>query len=252
MRNYWIKIALGALLIFAVGLGVVEMARAAKSKVHRIAESADPITLPVAFVPFKLDGDRIGTIRKVKLFRSSPDQISHVELTVKLADEATGQRLADCLLVARDMQRFDEHSTFACGTASDTAGGAMVPFVHVVLDGGDGTQRMVYIPKRDADSIASHDKGGKLTPAEEAAIEAQADSISAAAEAQAERLGAQLEAQAESLAALHEAQSHAVELKRDSLRAAIERQVDSIRAVAEARAEAARSRVGPKVTVKVN
>ena len=71
MRNYWFKILLGALGIFAVGMIGVAIA-----------------------------GERLGKLDHVTLYRESPDQVSEVELTVNLADSLLAQGLSGCRLVA--------------------------------------------------------------------------------------------------------------------------------------------------------
>ena len=65
MRNYWLRIALGAAAIFTVGMIGVSLARQGVGHVRGVVEGSGPITLPVAFVPFKLDGRKLGTITKV-------------------------------------------------------------------------------------------------------------------------------------------------------------------------------------------
>jgi hypothetical protein len=100
MRNYWLKILLGALGIFAVGMIGVTMARSGIAKVNSVVHSDEPITIPLGLVPFALAGERLGKLDHVTLYRESPDHVSEVELTVNLGDSLLAEGLSGCRLVA--------------------------------------------------------------------------------------------------------------------------------------------------------
>ena len=100
MRNYWLKILLGALGIFAVGMIGVAIVRSGIAKVNSVVHSDEPITIPLGLVPFALAGERLGKLDHVTLYRESPDHVSEVELTVELADSLLAQGLSECRLVA--------------------------------------------------------------------------------------------------------------------------------------------------------
>jgi hypothetical protein len=100
MRNYWLKILLGALGIFAVGMIGITIVRSGVAKVNSVVHSDEPITIPLGLVPFVLAGERLGKLDHVTLYRESPDHVSEVELTVNLADSLLAQGLSGCRLVA--------------------------------------------------------------------------------------------------------------------------------------------------------
>jgi hypothetical protein len=100
MRNYWFKILLGALGIFAVGMIGVSIVRGGIAKVHSVVEGDGPITVPLGLVPFVLAGERLGKLDHVTLHRDSPNRVSQVELTVNLGDSLLAQGLSGCRLVA--------------------------------------------------------------------------------------------------------------------------------------------------------
>ena len=100
MRNYWLKILLGALGIFAVGMIGVSIVRGGIAKVHSVVEGDGPITVPLGLVPFVLAGERLGKLDHVTLHRESPNHVSEVELTVNLGDSLLAQGLSGCRLVA--------------------------------------------------------------------------------------------------------------------------------------------------------
>ena len=159
MRSYWLRILLGALGVFAVGMLVAKGISLGKDEVAEIAEGTDPITLPLAFVPFKLDGERAGSIDKVKIFRDAPKQVSRVVLTVDLADSLDPASLDRCVLIAEKVANIDEHSTFRCGAAADTAGRDLVPFIALQLRQREGEELNVLAPRAEVDEFREHGHG---------------------------------------------------------------------------------------------
>lgn len=249
MSRYWLKIILGALAIFLVGTSLFYGVRSGKQRVQRIADSDAPITIPLAFIPFKVDGRELGTLSRLQILRSSPKQVEAVNFRVKLADSIADEQLGHCILVAGDngmnfqVKHIDANATFYCATAKDTAGKNLAPL------GSIETQRgSTYVLLSGADALKNMDgsmHGGN---------DAQADSISAVYE----RMADSIQQQAESI-------GNAAEQRADSFRNAAESRADSIRAVAEMRAESVRAGVHgqatpnphpkpaqPKVRVKVN
>jgi hypothetical protein len=100
MRNYWFKILLGALGIFAVGMIGVTMVRSGIAKVNSVVHSDEPITIPLGLVPFVVAGERLGKLDHVTLYRESPGHVSEVELSVNLGDSLLAEGLSGCRLVA--------------------------------------------------------------------------------------------------------------------------------------------------------
>jgi hypothetical protein len=127
MRNYWIKIVLGALGIFFVGMIIVTAVKSARTKITRTMESIDPIPLPVAFLPFRLDGVKLGSLSKLVLLRDLPNQVSGVDLVVSLADSVSPRRFHDCLLAVDDVEHINDKTSFRC-ERGDTAGARLAPF----------------------------------------------------------------------------------------------------------------------------
>jgi len=148
MRNYWLRIIFGAVAIFAVGMVGVTLARQGMGKVRGVVEGSGPITLPVAFIPFKLDGEKIGTIQRIKIFRSSPNHVRSVNVRVRLADSVAAGRLDPCILVAEGFENINSQTTFLCSTAEDTAGENLAAVGEIAVSKTNRTFRL-YMP-RDA------------------------------------------------------------------------------------------------------
>ncbi len=100
MRNYWLKILLGALGIFAIGMIGVSLVRGGVAKVSSVVEGDGPITIPLGLIPFVLGGERLGKLNHVTLNRESPSNVSDVELSIDLSDSLVAQGLSGCRLVA--------------------------------------------------------------------------------------------------------------------------------------------------------
>src|SRR6476661_4234220 len=227
MRNYWIRIALGALGVFAVGMVVVAIVRRLATTVKTVAESSDPITIPLAFVPFRVDGDRLGTFDQAVLIRKSPKKVTALELGVKLEDSASVRRLDDCVLLARfatkaaggDVEFND--ADFAClRPDSATALGAK-PFGHVAFEPGGRTVAL-FVPAE----VASHFRREMMSSDARDA----ADSIADAAERMADSITEAASRTADSVAAFHEHRAN-------SVRDAALRHADSVRDLALRRAD---------------
>jgi len=243
MTRYWTRIILGALAIFLVGTTIFYGARSGKRRVRAIAESADPITIPLAFIPFKVDGKDLGTLSRLQILRSSPKQVEAVNFRVKLADSISDEHLGHCILVAGEngmnfqVKHIDANATFYCATSEDTAGKNLAPL------GSIETQRgSTYVLLSGADALKDFDGG----------------------------MDGHNDAAADSISAVYERMADSIQQVAESIGNAAETRADSIRAVAEMRAESARAGVHgtprpsphpqpqptpptpPKVRVKVN
>jgi len=138
MTRYWIKIILGALLVFAAGMAVWFGIRKGVTTVHTVLETSDPINIPVKFVTFRVDGTALGRLEQVKMLRTAPKAISSVEITVRVDSAAAAERLRHCAMRIDDLDHIDEHTTFVCVVADSPAdSGAFTPFGTVSIEGTD-------------------------------------------------------------------------------------------------------------------
>jgi hypothetical protein len=244
MRNYWLRIALGAAAIFTVGMIGVTLARQGVGRVRNVVEGIGPLTVPVAFIPFKLDGQKLGTVSRVVLQRDAPKQISSVELQIKLADSAVARGLAGCRLAANlddEHTPHDSHvkigplshSVFTCLHPNDSAGGFQQFGNAVFLPGGVSVP--LLLPRDIAGDLQQGNFGSDSDDSLSAEAEAKADSAAEAAERQADSIAAQAEKAANQIAAR---QRQFI----DSLRREGRRREDSTRRVTRAPIDTARRR----------
>jgi hypothetical protein len=236
MRNYWLRIALGAAAIFTVGLIGISLARQGVDHVRGVVEGSGPISLSIPFLSFNLDGQKLGKVSKVMLLRDAPKRISAVELEIALRDSVLARGLEGCRLIAN----FDDHQRspgvsvnnqrfssgmFSCLSPNDSAPDFQ-EFGRAVFQPGD-----VSVPLLLPDDMVHDLRQGEFEGTSE-------DSISAAARASADSIAEAVEQHADSIAA-------AAEEKADSIVARSEQLVDSLRREGLRRADSTRRMAGP-------
>lgn len=191
MRGYWLKILLGALAVFAIGMIGVSMFDHAKHNVEAIAEGNGPITIRLAFLPFKVDGEKLGTFRRVMVFRDSAQQPTRAQVTISVpeADSAADARIAGCILAIETKEQGNGQSVnpfnYRCLAAGDTGGLNLARFGELVIQGREGSFTL-YAPKDQLDEVL-HRSSAELTASESAARIA-ADSAREHAEATADSI----------------------------------------------------------------
>lgn len=221
MKKYWFKIVFGALGIFAIGMVIVTAIRKATNQVRVYSETSEPISIPFPFgiVPFRLDGNRLGTVEHLTLLRDSPEGISNIRLVVKLADSVDNSLLANCILVIKDVEHIDNKTSFLC-QGQDTAGMGLVPYGQVELEGRE-TSFPLLLPQVAVEGLRSEQGSDEL--------EARIDSISDAAEATADSLSEVADSITEANMEMADSIREAAREKADSIREAAHRMADSIR-----------------------
>ena len=148
MQRYWLRIALGALAVFALGMAGISIYRKGVQKVGALANTADPITIPLAIMPFQVDGDRLGRIQEVQIRRDAPKHISGVGLVVKMGDAvATKDLLPGCLLTIQETSADHQGVPFHCATPADSLADSLTAFGEVRFEPG-GVVRAFFLPAR--------------------------------------------------------------------------------------------------------
>jgi len=151
--KYWTKIGFGALAIFAVGMVLVGMGRRGSEWVEQVAHSASTISVPIVFVPFRLDGMDIGSIRRLDIMRDAPDHVTGAAIAVKLSDRAKLPAEA-CSLAIDDLDRIGDGATFYCADADAQTTYDLVPFGTVKFE-PSGASRALLLPQEVIQEMAS-------------------------------------------------------------------------------------------------
>lgn len=228
MRSYWMRILFGAVAVFAVGMIGVTLFRRGRDRVTEVVGGSGPLTIPLPFVPFQLDGSRLGSLDRLVINRDAPKKVSSVELQVKLDDSLMAQGLAGCRLAANldsDSSRSGdlklnprtagEHAFFSCATKDS----GLVDFGSVTLNPGD-----VTVPLLISETLAETLRSGRWGD--------ETDSSDVLAQ-RAESLADRAETVADSVQAARDQAQEAVQMARsrlgDSLRSVGRRRADSLR-----------------------
>jgi hypothetical protein len=97
MKNVWLRIGLGAAVIFLIGMVVVRVFKAGRDRVVSMVEGDADIPIPLmGVIPFQVGNTRLGDLRRMTLLRDAPHHISGVQLVARLGDSATVDPLKDC------------------------------------------------------------------------------------------------------------------------------------------------------------
>jgi hypothetical protein len=235
MRNYWLRITLGAAAIFSVGMIGISLTRQGVHHVRGVVEGSGPISLSIPFLSFNLNGQKLGKVNKLMLLREAPKKISAVELEISLRDSVLARGLEGCRLIAN----FDDNRSspgvsvnnrqfssgvFTCLSSEDSAPDSQ-EFGRAVFQPG-GVSVPLLLPN---DLVNDLRQGDFDSPVE--------DSISAAAQASADSIAEAVEQRADSIA-------DAAEERADSIVARSERLVDSLRREGMRRADSTRRMAG--------
>lgn len=228
MRSYWMRILVGALAIFSVGMIGVTIVRHGMVKVNEVVAGSGPITIPLPFVPFQLDGHKLGRVERLVVNRDAPKKVSSLDVQVKLDDSLVAQGLAGCRLAANvesdssrrgdanlHVNRLGHKAFFFCATNDS----ALVEFGTVTLKPGDVTVPLL-VPQSLADELRKGDWGDAADSTD--ALQQRAESLSDRAAAIADSV-AELQAQRAEGAAAGRSRLG------DSLRAEGRRRADSLR-----------------------
>lgn len=142
--RYWIRISLGALAIFAVGMVFIGMGHKGSAWADHVAHSASTISIPLVFVPFRLDGESIGSIKRLDIMREAPEHVSGALIAVKLRD-GVGLPMESCELAIDDLDDIGDGATFYCADEAAQLAEELVRFGTVVFEPG-GARRALLLP----------------------------------------------------------------------------------------------------------
>jgi len=241
MRSYWLRIFLGAFAIFAIGMIGVTFARRTKQRVTEVVTGSGPLTIPLPFVPFELEGSKLGELQRLVVNRDAPKKVSSVDLQVKLDDSMLVQGLAGCRLAANlesdsakpgdiniRSHRKDQKALFFCAKSDS----GLVTFGTVTLEPGE-----VTVPLLVPQSLADELRAGRWDHGDTDSVDAlaeRAESIADAAETRADSIADAAEARAEQVrragSRLGDSLRAAGRLRADSLRVQMRHVADSARA----------------------
>jgi hypothetical protein len=234
MRSYWLRIAAGAFGIFLVGMILIGGFRRVKTTVRHTIESNDPIPIPlVGLVPFRLDGEKLGSLDRVEFLRSDPEHISGVRVRVKLADSVEPSRLGQCALALDDLNNLNDKTTFRCQDTASPAPG-LERFGVVAIRNGSDTFPLLLPGQAVAELRQTSFRLTRHGFEVKGPADAVAEALAARTDSMRNELNGRIDARSDSVDSLRELASS---LEDSALEAApaerrrLQRQSDSVRAV---------------------
>lgn len=205
MDRYWLKIGIGALAVFAIGLAGWSLVERRVGEVRDLAGSDRAISIPLfGVVPFNVEGRRSGRIDRLTILRDAPKQISGVVVRVGRADSVAEGDFADCSFTVVDPTHLDENTQFRC-LRGDSALVGLEGFGEVRIETPGGVVvRKIYLPSdvvREFRDPAKFDSHVAAAEEHEAAAQRIADSIEAATQVMVDSIEQSVSARVESVTA---------------------------------------------------
>jgi len=151
MNRYWLRIALGALLVFCLGTAAMAAVRKGKAEVrHLLATAGARIPLQLANLKFRFDGRDLGSVTGIDIQRTAPGDPGRVTVRVALAEASDAEALRDCSLTADDLSHLNERTGFRCAAPAELSAGDLVETGKIIFEPGTVT-RPLYLLQRDVD-----------------------------------------------------------------------------------------------------
>ena len=140
MRSMWVRIGLGAGLVFAVGMMFLTLGRQVKAQVANAIEHGGRVPVPLAILPFHVDMNKVGQIKRIDVNKDAGGaRVLHVVASMK--DEVDREWLGGCLL------QVDGDNAgggfFSCVPADGPQAGELVTIGDVTLEPGGLTLPIV-------------------------------------------------------------------------------------------------------------
>lgn len=157
-KGFWLKVGLGAAMVFALGLTVLSVARAGKAGLQSaLASIGGRIPRELADLPFRLNGRELGAVSGLEV-RRAEQEVGDVLLKVQLHDPAFAGEIQACDVAAlpiRHVKR-SRHVRFRCAEPAEITTGELGRLGDVVFEPG-GIRRPLYLTERDLERWSQAD-----------------------------------------------------------------------------------------------
>ena len=149
MNRYWLRIALGALLVFLIGTVAMAAVRKGKAEVRQLLATVGArIPLQLANLKFRFEGRNVGSVTGIDIQRAAPRDPGRVTVRVTLADETEIEALRDCVLTTDDLAHLNEGTGFRCAAPAELGAGDLVETGKIIFEPGTVT-RPLFLLQRD-------------------------------------------------------------------------------------------------------
>jgi len=145
VKKYWIGIALGALLVFGLGLAGLAAVQKGKAQVRSLlATAATRLPLRFANIGFRLNGRRVGEVTGLDLVRKDAEDLGRITVHVQLVEPDAEATLRQCALSVDDAGHLNEQTSFFCAARDEVA--SLVEVGSIIFQPGDFS-RPLYLPE---------------------------------------------------------------------------------------------------------
>jgi hypothetical protein len=148
----WIKIVLGMLVIFGVGMVVRAGILSGKSKVEELTQGTASISIPMLGMPFRTASGELGSIQRLHVDRSAPKLVSGFRLAVTLNAGVDVDQFDNCEVTVTNPETIDENTAFACLTEADSGFSELVEFGTITFRPSGEVHRLM-VPESVRDEI---------------------------------------------------------------------------------------------------
>lgn len=151
MNRYWLRITLGILLVFVLGVSAMAAVRKGKSEVNQfLAKVGTRVPLQLANLKFRFEGRTIGAIKGIDITRTGPDDPGRVTVLVDLTIDRAIDLVRGCTLTIDDLTHLHSGTGFRCADRAELEAGDLVKSGEVVFEPG-AVIRPLLLLRRDVD-----------------------------------------------------------------------------------------------------
>jgi hypothetical protein len=143
MRSMWVRIGVGAGLVFGVGMMFLTLGRQVKAQVSQAMTTGGRVSVPLSILPFHVDHSKVGSIKRIDVNRDATGA-RQVHVVAKLSAEADTEWLSGCLL---QVDGANSNGFFSCVPPDAAEAADLVVIGDVTLEPGNLTRPIVVTPE---------------------------------------------------------------------------------------------------------
>lgn len=156
MRNLWVRIGLGAALVFGAGMFFIALGRQIKTNVTTALKEGGRISIPLAMLPFHVNQAKVGSIRRIDVENGTAGRPRRLEIRVRVNDPATLDQYANCLF---QIDAPDHQGFFGCIPEDSPEAVGLVRIGELTMDPGGVTRPIVISSARAGEWFRNRDQG---------------------------------------------------------------------------------------------
>ena len=140
MRNIWLRIGLGAGVVFIAGMFAISLGRQVKAQVTSAIHDGGRVSVPLALLPFQVGHDKVGSIRQIDVQRNGTSHSKRINIQVQMKEQGWADKYADCLF---KVDAPDAGGLFACVPEGSAEADGLVEIGEIRMNPGDVTRPLV-------------------------------------------------------------------------------------------------------------